>query len=53
MIKCLKCKDIVKGNALPSKCPNCGNEDLSQFIRVDEEIDPIKNKREREWLESL
>lgn len=34
-------------------CNNCGNGDLSKFIRIDDEdIDPSKHQRDREWLES-
>ncbi len=52
MIKCLKCQNTYEGNVLLSKCPHCDNSDLSLFIRVDGEIDPTKNKQDREWLES-
>ena len=52
MIKCLECKKTYRGNTLLAKCPHCGNEDLTKFIRVDEDIDLSLNKRDREWLES-
>ena len=54
--KCFKCEKEYQGNVLRDKCPNCGNEDLTQFIRIDEAgfgFDPIKHKRDKEWLESL
>lgn len=55
-MKCLKCKNIISGSGglhLPSKCPNCGNEDLSLFIRVDDQdINPTAHKKDKEWLES-
>ncbi len=55
-LKCLKCKKVYSGSEglhLSSQCSECGNDDLSQFIRVDDEdIDPVKNKRYKEWLES-
>ena len=53
MIKCIKCKGIIKGNSLPSKCKECGNEDLSLFIRIDNQDINLKlYKRDKEWLES-
>ena len=53
MIKCTKCKNIIKGNSLPSKCKECGNEDLCLFIRIDDQdINPKLNKRDKEWLEA-
>lgn len=55
-LKCLKCQKVFSGSEglhLSSQCSECGNDDLSLFIRVDDEdIDPIKNKRDKEWLES-
>lgn len=53
MIKCLKCGEIIKSNTIPSKCPNCNNTDLMQFIRVDDDYkNPILYKRDLEWLEA-
>lgn len=55
-VKCLKCKNVLSGSDglhLSSKCPKCGNTNMSLFIRVDDlDIDPKKNKRDKEWLES-
>ncbi len=55
-LKCQKCGNILSGSDglhLLSKCPNCGNNDISLFIRVDDQdIDPKKYKRDKEWLES-
>lgn len=55
-LKCLKCKKVLSGSGglhLTSKCPHCGNEDLSLFIRVDDQdINPKAYKRDKEWLES-
>jgi len=57
-LKCLNCDHIINssdgGLHLSSRCPECENEDLTKFIRVDDEdIDPDENRREKEWLESL
>lgn len=55
-IKCLKCKYVMLGiNSLHmvSKCSRCGNKDMDMFIRIDDEdIDPRKYKKDKEWLES-
>ena len=55
-LKCLKCNKVYSGSEglhLTSKCLNCGNDDLSLFIRVDDEdINPKAYKRDKEWLES-
>ena len=55
-LKCLKCNNVLSGSGglhLTSKCPECGNADLSSFIRVDDEdINPKAYERDKEWLES-
>jgi len=52
-IMCVKCKHIHKANALPSKCEECGQSDIDQFIRVeDEDFDEGLYTKEKEWLES-
>jgi len=55
-ILCKKCSHTIAGASslhLVSNCPNCGNSDRSLFIRVeDEDIDPAKETRDREWLDS-
>ncbi|MHA1250913.1 MAG: hypothetical protein ACTSRP_13050 [Candidatus Helarchaeota archaeon] len=54
-IKCLVCNHIITGiNGLHliSKCENCGNSDLSKFIRVeDEDINYKQYLKDKEWLE--
>lgn len=55
-IKCLICNNVISGSGglhLTTKCPECGNDDWSKFIRVDDEdIDPEKYQKDKEWLES-
>ena len=55
-LHCLKCKRTLPGMEslhLMRKCPYCGNTDRDSFIRVDDEdIDPAKQEKDREWLES-
>jgi Zn finger protein HypA/HybF involved in hydrogenase expression len=46
MIKCLNCSSGLKGNAIPVKCPICGNKDLTKYIRVDGNIDSVKHELE-------
>ena len=54
-IKCQKCGNISAGTSglHLGTCSICGNEDLSKFVRIDDEdIDPLKYKSDKEWLES-
>lgn len=55
-IRCLKCNHTLLGKDslhLVSKCQKCGNTDRDKFIRVDDEdINPIRKKEDKEWLES-
>lgn len=38
---------------LVSKCEKCGNTAKDTFIRVDDEdIDPEKKQKDKEWLEA-
>jgi hypothetical protein len=40
-IYCHACKKLNKIKTVPSKCPNCGQTDRTQFIRADDEdFDP-------------
>lgn len=55
-ILCKKCSNAVKGVSslhLVKSCPECGNNDPSLFIRVeDEDINPAKEKQDKEWLDA-
>jgi len=55
-IKCLKCEYILRGKDglhLVNRCPNCGNTEIDQFIRIDDEdIDSDQKEKEKELLES-
>ena len=55
-IMCTKCKKVVsgaKGLHLFSKCKFCGNDNIDEFIIVDDEdLDAEEHKRLKEWLES-
>lgn len=48
-IVCLRCNQGY--NALPKKCIKCGNSDLTQFFRIDDEdINPELYEKDKEWL---
>ena len=54
-IKCQECGTKFMGSSglHLGSCSKCGNEDLSKFIRIDDEdIDPSKYQSDKEWLES-
>jgi len=54
-IMCLKCKHIMNGTSglhMVTKCIRCGNDDWSQFMRVeDKDRDLEKFQSDKEWLE--
>ena len=54
-IQCLKCDHIMSGTGglhMVTKCSNCGNDDWSQFIRVDDiDKNPETYQSDKEWLE--
>ncbi len=55
-IRCTKCNHTLSGKNslhLVTQCPKCGNTVRDMFIRVDDEdINPVKQEQDREWLES-
>lgn len=54
-IKCQKCGNIVAGTGglHLASCQKCGNDDIMQFIRVEEKIDTSKMQDYEIWLKSL
>ena len=56
-IICLECNHTFSGTGslhLISECPECGNTKRDGFMRVDDEdIDPEKYEKDKEWLEAL
>ena len=51
-IMCMNCRHIHKADELPSKCENCGQSNIDQFIRVEkEDFDEAEYQKEKEWLE--
>ena len=54
-IKCQVCETKFMGTSglHLGSCSQCGNEDISKFVRIDDEdINPSKYKSDKEWLES-
>lgn len=40
------------GESLKTKCPHCGNRDITKFSRGESVIDLIKQDRDRKYLEN-
>lgn len=50
-LKCGKCDGVVAGPGIPWKCPSCKMTDITQWTRVEDDIDPVKHNRDRAFLE--
>lgn len=50
-LKCGKCGRVVPGSGIPRKCPGCGMTDIIRWSRVDDDIDPVKNAKDKAFLE--